>query len=562
MDRVFGYLYWYCRHVLFYTETIMIMRLLLILTLVFGIVCRANAKIQTTLSLRSLESLPIQDQGRKKPFLVFADEFLLAMSGTSSLTLDGISATAMEITTSLWLTPQNWKQLPLVLVKNRQLKSSCGLPANQDRFSFETLRDNARLQLQILEGQEARERNPDAKLLDTAKAAEDVASRMIILAALANGSLVRIVPDAAGNSWTALSPVDPRLEKLRTAYSSGNSQAFETSLSALKSSLLESAPLYYKSGVSKIALELFYQKMRPFHWAWILYLFAGFFLFPKDHRAYIVVWSLTLTGLLLQVTGFICRVLIAGRPPVSNMYESIIWVAFGTILFALLFESIYRSRFFLMGAIPVATASLILADSQSVILSPAIHPLTAVLQSNFWLTIHVLTITLSYAAFALAMAIAHIALAKTMRNQTTPNLLYGYIYRVLQVGVLLLACGTILGGVWANYSWGRFWNWDPKETWALITLLIYLIVLHGRIAGKWNGFGLAVGSILGFLSVLMAWYGVNFVLGTGLHSYGFGTGGFRYVICAVSSDLLFLIFAIARNRFYRHTIITYQSAKN
>ncbi len=154
----------------------------------------------------------------------------------------------------------------------------------------------------------------------------------------------------------------------------------------------------------------------------------------------------------------------------------------------------------------------------------------------------------SNAAFALAMGVAHIALGRVILGREVSSTFYHYIYRVLQVGVLLLACGTILGGVWANYSWGRFWNWDPKETWALITLLAYLIVLHGRIAGKWQGFGLAVGAVLCFLSVLMAWYGVNFVLGTGLHSYGFGTGGFRYVIVAVAADLLFVTLALLRYR--------------
>ena len=95
----------------------------------------------------------------------------------------------------------------------------------------------------------------------------------------------------------------------------------------------------------------------------------------------------------------------------------------------------------------------------------------------------------------------------------------------MQVGVLLIAAGTILGGVWADYSWGRFWGWDPKEVWALITLLVYLVPLHGRFAGWVNTFGLVVASVVCFLSVVMAWYGVNFVLGVGLHSYGFVEGG-------------------------------------
>jgi ABC-type transport system involved in cytochrome c biogenesis permease subunit len=120
------------------------------------------------------------------------------------------------------------------------------------------------------------------------------------------------------------------------------------------------------------------------------------------------------------------------------------------------------------------------------------------------------------------------------------------LYRCLQIGVLLLAAGVILGGVWANYSWGRFWDWDPKETWALIALLSYVILLHGRLGGWWGGYGLAVGSIACFLTILMAWYGVNFVLGKGLHSYGFGNGGQLYVGLFALLELLLIIFALIR----------------
>ena len=117
----------------------------------------------------------------------------------------------------------------------------------------------------------------------------------------------------------------------------------------------------------------------------------------------------------------------------------------------------------------------------------------------------------------------------------------------------LLAAGTILGGVWANYSWGRFWGWDPKETWALIALLCYILTLHGRLAGWWTQFGLVVASVVCFLAVLMAWYGVNFVFGKGLHSYGFGLGGEMYVASFVVADLLFVGFAIWRYRRSRGT---------
>jgi hypothetical protein len=149
-----------------------------------------------------------------------------------------------------------------------------------------------------------------------------------------------------------------------------------------------------------------------------------------------------------------------------------------------------------------------------------------------WLTIHVLTITLSYAAFFLAMAIAHVCLGLYFFSPGRRELLSKmslFLYRCLQVGVLLGAAGTLLGGWWASYSWGRFWGWDAKETSIFVALMFYLAILHGRMVGLLRDFGTAVAGVLGFLGVLWAWYGVNFVLGVGLHSYGFGSGGYVYV---------------------------------
>jgi ABC-type transport system involved in cytochrome c biogenesis permease subunit len=171
-----------------------------------------------------------------------------------------------------------------------------------------------------------------------------------------------------------------------------------------------------------------------------------------------------------------------------------------------------------------------------------------VLADNFWLTTHVLTITLSYGAFALALGVGHIVLGKAIFRLQPSPVLNNYLYRTIQIGVLLLAVGTILGAVWANYSWGRFWDWDPKETWALIALLAYLFLLHGRIAGKWAGFGMAVGAILAFQTIIMAWYGVNFILGVGLHSYGFGSGGLPGAVAFVSAEVLFVAIAVLRHR--------------
>jgi ABC-type transport system involved in cytochrome c biogenesis permease subunit len=177
------------------------------------------------------------------------------------------------------------------------------------------------------------------------------------------------------------------------------------------------------------------------------------------------------------------------------------------------------------------------------VLDPNIRPLPPVLRDNFWLVTHVLTIMLGYAAFALTFGLAHLILGTYLfkpKSVDEKSYIHHLLYRALQIGVLLLAAGTILGGVWANYSWGRFWGWDPKETWALIALLLYIFAIHGKIAGWWGNFGMAVASAVSFNGVLMAWYGVNFVLGKGLHSYGFGGGGLQWVALIVGVDLAFV----------------------
>jgi ABC-type transport system involved in cytochrome c biogenesis permease subunit len=192
----------------------------------------------------------------------------------------------------------------------------------------------------------------------------------------------------------------------------------------------------------------------------------------------------------------------------------------------------------------IATLCLIVGDLAPTILDQSIQPLQPVLRSNMWLTVHVLTITLSYSAYFLAWGLGNIGLFFVLRGEKPtderPRTFSHSIYRALQVGIVLLAAGTILGGVWADYSWGRFWGWDPKETWAFIALMGYLAILHARLTGWCQNFGMLVFSVIGFNLVLMAWYGVNFVLGAGLHAYGFGAGGVEYVGAFVALDLIYV----------------------
>lgn len=506
------------------------------------------AQTLSAMDLSPLEQIPVQEGGRKKPYLVFAQESLIGLSGKTTIKIDDRKRDAMDVVTTFWLNPQGWEKKPIILVNSKTLKDATGIDEKRTLFSYEELAANPKLVELLDQAQKQRSRPGNQKLSGLPKEASDVGLRLAEFESLSNGSVFRFVanPTHAEGPWS-LAP-DGAVAPLRAAFVAGDDTAFAGAIRTFATSMAGIEP-QFQPPAWKISLETLYQKLHPFGWAWRLYVIAGIALLAMRSRGgYIAAWVFAGAGLLFQVGGFVARILISGRGPVTNMYESIIWVAFGTIFFALVFEAIYRSRYFLLGALPVAVVSLFLADTQPVALSASINPLVPVLRDNFWLSTHVTTICLSYAAFLLALGLAHIPLWKIIKGQKPEPAIYNYLYRALQIGVFLLATGTILGAVWANYSWGRFWDWDPKETWALITLLGYLFLLHGRIAGKWGGFGMAIGAVFCFLSVLMAWYGVNFVLGVGLHSYGFGSGGFGYALAFVIAEVAFVTLAIVRKK--------------
>src|SRR5262249_46746047 len=202
---------------------------------------------------------------------------------------------------------------------------------------------------------------------------------------------------------------------------------------------------------------------------------------------------------------------------------SMIFVAAAIVLFSLVFEAIYRTRIFALTAGALGVVALVLAENLPV--SSEISPLVPVLRSSTWLPFHVLTILLGYSGAFLAGGLAYVGLgahALGRGNRPFAAQIDRFHYRVVQVTVLFLGTGIILGGVWANQSWGRYWGWDPKETWALISLLVYLVILHGRFAGWLRRFGTNVASVVGLNMVIMTYYGVNYFL-VGLHSYAGGT---------------------------------------
>jgi len=529
-----------------------------------------------SLDFKQWALLAIQDGGRRKPIDTFARETLIRITGRSTYTdKAGRNWQPNDFVLSALLETHDWKSEPMVLVSFGRLKEQLGFDKTQRRFSFAQLSGSAELHRLANDAQALKHaEKPLDRIQQEALAISD---RLALLGNVMNGMALLIIPSPKNeaDAWIVpdpaavaiyynekqVAPVFSDLTKMMRAYVQGDAFNFGSAARQLRETLRALSPSIYPQE-RQLRIEYFYNHFAAFYraiWCYgiALVILIAAHLRKGGRKLQNIGVAIAVVGLAFQAAGIVMRCVIAGRPPVTNMYESIIWVSFAVSFFGMIFFTRYRTPVYLLAALPLTLIALLLVHQMPIAMPSNIDPLVPVLRDNFWLTVHVLTITLSYAAFALAMGFGHILLWRYARNPAAARAdapMHFWLYRVLQLGVLLLAAGTILGGVWANYSWGRFWGWDPKETWALIALLCYILTLHGRLAGWWSEFGLVVASVVCFLAVLMAWYGVNFVLGKGLHSYGFGIGGETYVATFVGLDLLFVAFAIWRYRKSKHAV--------
>ncbi len=544
-------------------------------------VCMGQAWAAEKSWQETLSSIPVQQGGRVKPFESFAREAILYVTSRTAWHKQPATQTVWE-----WIvTPEKWISEPLIYVAAPQVRSEFGLKLIGKRVSAEVVMGEKAFVQKVEDAIQRREKHGSLSFTD--KKRIEVYERAVFLSQLGDGEFPGWIPQpqtpqgawlkfadfaAAPAEWMRDLPQTElqnfkksaeefaapfKAEKTDDAAKAIAAQNFRKTLEAVWS---RAGMVMDQSIVDK---EIFYNRLHAFGRGSKLYLLAALFfllnLFSrrsrKRDRSYSLILGLAAYAgaLLLHALGFYLRCTISGRAPVTNMYESLVWVSLAVAVFSL--PIYYHSRHLTVLVISsfVAALGLLLAESFPAVLDPALSPLVPVLRSNLWLTIHVLTITMSYGAFALGWGLGHAvvfgyAFRNTAAKAESLNTLANAVYRALQIGVVLLAAGTILGGVWANYSWGRFWGWDPKETWALIALLGYLVVLHGRFIGWYGPFGIAMGAVLAFMGIVMAWYGVNFVLAAGLHSYGFGGGGYPYVASFVLADLLLVGFAAWKHK--------------
>jgi len=271
-----------------------------------------------------------------------------------------------------------------------------------------------------------------------------------------------------------------------------------------------------------------------FNLSMALYLFAflGYLVFAFFRQRGLGFFSTTIltVGLLLHSAGLAVRWMETHRTgygyvPLSNMYESLIFFSWTIVLIYLILEFKYRQKIIGIFVTPFAFLAIALT---SIIpgIDAKITPLVPALQSN-WLTIHVTTCFFGYASFAVSFGISILYLIRDRKAGQTKGplpwlpetpVLDEINYKSIVIGFPMLTLGIVTGAAWANYAWGTYWSWDPKETWSLITWFVYAAFLHARFTRDWKGRKAAVLSIIGFVAVLFTYFGVNYLL-SGLHSY-------------------------------------------
>lgn len=331
-------------------------------------------------------------------------------------------------------------------------------------------------------------------------------------------------------------PPDAALDLLRlygnTAEAAASGQGFEESFAAFREASVARAQ--ERDEYDKVPLEVALYEYRLFPLS--LYLFVLSFLLvavswlaPRVRFLYGLSLASLFPPLALLIAGITLRCIIRGRPPVTTLYETILFITAVVVIAAIFIEFIDRRRIAVATGAFLGMLGMFLAYKYEVKEGVDTMPsLIAVLDTNFWLSTHVTTVTMGYAAGLLAAAISHVYILGRLLGfgRRDPSIYTGItrmVYGVICFGLVFSVVGTVLGGIWAADSWGRFWGWDPKENGALMIVLWELAILHALKGGYIREMGLHLAAVFNAIIVAFSWWGVN-LLGVGLHSYGFTSG--------------------------------------
>lgn len=493
--------------------------------------------------------LLVQDNsGRIEPINTLASEVLRKIARKTSFN----GMTPEQVLLGMMTDPEYWKTVPIIKVTHPKVKEIIGVSGKRVSFNQVVDFENERGYLLEKYVNEAYEKKP-AERNKFDKDVMAVDERLNICYLIYIGKFMKIFPaaDDPDNKWytaaeafhTFTGKDTTFIRHFMSVYGQSVKKASETGDWKDADFLLNGLKMFQETNgkniippKSKIKLEIFYNKQNIFNKLEGFYGLFGFLLLlihfvnlliPKFKMRWIIIIStaIVIIAFLMHTAGLGIRWYISGHAPWSNAYESMVFIAWATVLAGIVF--VRKSPISLTAT--ALLASMILSVAHLNWLDPEITNLVPVLKS-YWLVIHVAIITSSYGFLALGALLGffsllvmilmgknnHQRLMDKVREMTAVNEV------TLIAGLYLLTIGTFLGGVWANESWGRYWGWDPKETWALVTVVVYTFILHMRMIPGLKGiFAYNLASLIGYGSVIMTYFGVNYYL-SGLHSYASG----------------------------------------
>jgi cytochrome c-type biogenesis protein CcsB len=527
--------------------------------------------------------LIVQDsKGRMKPMNTLATEILAKIYRGSSLQVGSYSLTPDQVILGMMIRPDIYRDVKIIRTKDPKINEAIGAASNAKYVSFSQFFADAEgmrgYKLAELVDEATRKEPKHRNKLD--KAALKVDEKVNVAYMVFTGSLLKMWPlqSDPSNKWyatiEALQTFDEasslKVRDAAVAYftsvdnalSSGNWSDSDIALEVMAAYQKSEGTAVYPSK-NRINTEIFYNGANIFERIYPLYLLMGFVLLvlsftkiikPSFKMTFVTKASLYLliVFFLIHTFGLALRWYISGHAPWSDGYESMVYISWATVLAGFIFSK--RSSMTL--ASTAILAGLILFVAHLNWMNPQVTNLVPVLNS-YWLSIHVSMITASYGFLGLGALLGFITIIlfiiKTESNQfqisNSIKELNAINEMSLMVGLVLLSVGNFLGGVWANESWGRYWGWDPKETWALVTILVYAVVIHLRfIKSVYSEFNFSVISLMSFTSVIMTYFGVNYYL-AGMHSYAKGDPVPIPDFVPITYAIIFLIIALAfRNR--------------
>ncbi len=344
--------------------------------------------------------------------------------------------------------------------------------------------------------------------------------------------------------------------RLVDAYRAGRFPEFRQAVEAYITALQPD----HAAELAKVRTEQKFNHWAPFYKAILLYMTAfllvGFFWVTLSETSRNIAWWLIFIGLLVHSLGLVTRMLIEGRPPVTNLYSSAVFIGWGAVVLGLVLERFWRNAIGLAVGSILGFVTLIIAHGLHGLSKDAdtLPMMQAVLDTNLWLSTHVVIVTLGYASTYVAgfLAILYVLLGLVTKI-ITPEMarsLTRAVYGILCFATLFSFVGTVLGGIWADQSWGRFWGWDPKENGALIIVMWNALILHARWGGMVKERGVMILALVGNIVTSWSWFGTN-MLGIGLHSYGAMDAAFFWLLAFIGSQVLLIGGGLLPQRLWR-----------